>query len=80
MTYRNLSDVCATQTQKLPKHITPAEPSAASLEKTTSRVFWAAMVINNLITIGTDASNDFAEAPAPIAPVCVYADLTVLNS
>ena len=38
---------------------------AASLDQTASRVFWAAVAINNFITIGADASNAFAEAPAP---------------
>ena len=54
--------------------VTLAETYAASLEQTASRVFWAATAINNFITIGADASNAFAEAPAPVAPLYVYAD------
>ena len=54
--------------------VTLAETYAASLEQTASRVFWAATAINNFITIGADASNAFAEAPAPVAPLYVYVD------
>ena len=51
--------------------VTLAETYAASLEQTASRVFWAATLINNFITIGADTSNAFAEAPAPVAPLYV---------
>ena len=54
--------------------VTLAETYAASLEQTASRIFWAATTINNFITIGADASNAFAEAPAPVAPLYVYVD------
>ena len=54
--------------------VTLAETYAASLDQTASRVFWAATAINNFITIGADASNAFAEAPAPVAPLYVYVD------
>ena len=37
-------------------------------------MFWAATAINNFITIRADASNAFAEAPAPVAPLYVYVD------
>ena len=43
-------------------------------EQTASRVFWAATAINNFITLGADASNAFAETPAPVAPLYIYVD------
>ena len=54
--------------------VTMAETYASSLEQTGSRIFWAASAINNHIVIGADASNAFAEAPAPKAPLYVYID------
>ena len=54
--------------------VTLAETYTASLDQTASRVFWAATEINNFVTIGADASNAFAEAPAPVAPLYVYVD------
>ena len=54
--------------------VTLAETYAASLDQTASRLFWAATAINNFVTIGADASNAFAEAPAPVAPLYVYVD------
>ena len=54
--------------------VTLAETYAASLDQTASRVIWAATAINNFVTIGADASNAFAEAPAPVAPLYVYVD------
>ena len=54
--------------------VTLAETYAASLDQTAARVFWAATAINNFITIGADASNAFAEAPAPVAPLYVFID------
>lgn len=46
----------------------------AALEQTGARIFWAATAINNFITIGADAANAFAEAPASVAPLYVTAD------
>eukprot|EP00979_Chaetoceros_neogracilis_P018857 scaffold11336_cov862-Chaetoceros_neogracile.AAC.1 len=54
--------------------VTLAETYASSLDQNGSRVFWAATAINNFIVIGADAANAFAEAPAPVAPLYVYAD------
>ena len=54
--------------------MTLAETYAVSLNQTAARVFWAATAINNFITISADASNAFAEAPAPVAPLYVYVD------
>ena len=51
-----------------------AKTYAASLEQTTCWVFWAATAINDFDTIGADASNAFAEAPAPVAPLYIYVD------
>ena len=54
--------------------VTLAETYAALLDQTAARVFRAATAINNFITIGADASNAFAEAPAPVAPLYVFVD------
>lgn len=54
--------------------VTLANTYAGSLEQTGGRIFWALTAINNFITIGADASNAFAEAPAPKAPLYVAID------
>jgi hypothetical protein len=54
--------------------ITLGDTYAASLEQTGSRIFWAATALNNYVTIGADASNAFAEAPAPKAPLYIRID------
>ena len=51
-----------------------AETYASSLEQTGSRIFWAITAIHNYIVVGTDASDAFAEAPHPKAPLYVYLD------
>ena len=47
---------------------------AACLAQTGSRIFWALSAVQGLLVVGADASNAFAEAPAPKAPLYVYAD------
>ena len=47
---------------------------AACLEQPGSRVFWALSAVQGLIVVGADASNAFAEAPAPKAPLYVEID------
>ena len=59
---------------KMRGSVTLAETYASSLEQTASRIFWATTAIKNFITIGADASNAFAEAPAPKAPLYVQLD------
>ena len=54
--------------------VTLANTYAGSLEQVGARIFWAATAIHNFITIGADASNAFAEAPAPKAPLFVTID------
>ncbi len=54
--------------------VTLAETYASALDQTASRVFWAATAIYNLVTIGADAANAFAEAPPPVAPLYVHVD------
>ena len=54
--------------------VTLAETYAAALEQNGSRLFWAAVALNNFICIGADASNAFAEAPPPKAPLYVHID------
>ena len=59
---------------KLQGSVTLGPTYASALDQTGSRIFWAATAINNYITIGADASNAFAEAPAPVAPLYVTID------
>ena len=59
--------------------ITLAETFASSLDQTGSRIFWACAAMYNHIVIGADASNAFAEAPAPKAPFYVYLDTQFRN-
>ena len=54
--------------------VTLAETYASALEQTGGRCFWAASAINNYIILGADASNAFAEAPPPKAPLYVRID------
>ena len=53
--------------------VTLGETYAASLDQTASKIFWALSADKGHIVIGADASNAFAEAPAPKAPL--YMDL-----
>ena len=59
---------------KINGSVTLGNTYAASLEQTGARIFWAATALFNYITIGADASNAFAEAPAPRAPLFVRID------
>ena len=54
--------------------VTLAETYAGSLDQSSSKVFWAASVINNFIVIGTDAANAFAEAGTPKVPLFMTID------
>lgn len=45
--------------------ITPAHTFSACLENPGARTFWAAAASLDMIVVGTDASNAFAEAPSP---------------
>ena len=54
--------------------VTLGETYAASLEQSAGRIFWAVSALNNYIVIGADASNAFAEAPPPLAPLYVTID------
>ena len=54
--------------------VSMAETVASYLEQKGSRIFWAVSAINNHIVVGADASNAFAEAPPPKAPLYVYLD------
>ena len=47
---------------------------AACVEQPAQRVFWAITASKGYIAIGADASNAFAEAPPPKAPLYVYVD------
>ena len=54
--------------------ITLANTYAACLEQTGARIFWAIAALTNKIVYGSDASNAFAEAPAPKAPLYLRID------
>lgn len=60
--------------QRMRGTVTLGETYAQSLEQTAARIFWAIVAILNLIAIGADASNAFAEAPPPKAPLYVRVD------
>ena len=54
--------------------VTLGETYAASLDHTAAHIFWALTASSNHVTIGADASNTFAEAPAPKAPLYMTLD------
>ena len=54
--------------------VTLGETYAASLDQTAARIFWALSASKGHIVIGADASNAFAEAPAPLAPLYMKLD------
>lgn len=54
--------------------VTLAYTFAACLEQPGARTFWATAAINGMIVMGADASNAFAEAPPPKAPLYVVVD------
>lgn len=54
--------------------VTLAETYASALEQNAARVFWAVTAMKNWTAIGADATNAFAEAGAPVAPLYVYCD------
>ena len=47
---------------------------ANALDTASERLFWAIVASENLVAIGADVSNAFAEAPAPKAPLYLYID------
>jgi hypothetical protein len=47
---------------------------ANALDAASERLFWAICASENLIAIGADVSNAFAEAPLPKAPLYLYID------
>jgi deoxyuridine 5'-triphosphate nucleotidohydrolase len=59
---------------KMKGTVTLGDTYAHALEQTGSRIFWSVTALYNFITIGADASNAFAEAPAPKAPLFVSVD------
>ena len=54
--------------------ITLAHTYAACVEQPAQRVYWGIVAIEGLIAVGADASNAFAEAPPPKAPLYVLID------
>ena len=54
--------------------ITLAHTYAACVEQPAQRVYWGMVAIKGYIAIGADASNAFAEAPPPKAPLYVLVD------
>ena len=51
--------------------VTLAHTYAAALDQSGARTFWAITSLNDYITYGADATNAFAEAPPPKAPLYV---------
>jgi len=47
------------------KAVTLAETFAACVDQTSVRIFWATAALQNMLVIGADAGNAFAEAPPP---------------
>jgi hypothetical protein len=54
--------------------VTIGHTYANALDAASERLFWAIVASENLIAIGADVSNAFAEAPAPMAPLYLYVD------
>lgn len=54
--------------------VTLAHTFAACLEQPGARTFWATAAIKGMIVMRADASNAFAEAPPPKAPLYVVVD------
>jgi hypothetical protein len=54
--------------------VTLGHTYANALDAASERLFWAIVASENLIAIGADVSNAFAEAPAPTAPLYLYID------
>ena len=54
--------------------ITLAHTYAACLEQSGCRLFWAIAALKNKVVFGSDASNAFAEAPPPVAPLYLKID------
>ena len=54
--------------------VTQDHTYAACLEQPGARIFWGTAATKGLIVLGADASNAFAEAPAPKAPLYVWVD------
>ena len=54
--------------------ITLAQTYAACVEQPAQRIYWAIVAVMGYIAIGADASNAFAEAPPPVAPLYVMVD------
>jgi len=54
--------------------ITLSYTYAACVEQPAQRVYWGIVALEGLIAVGADASNAFAEAPPPKAPLYVLID------
>ena len=54
--------------------VTLGDTYAASLDQTASKIYWAMSTEKGHIVVGADASNAFAEAPAPKAPLYMRLD------
>jgi len=54
--------------------VTVGHTYANALDAASERLFWAIVASENLIAVGADVSNAFAEAPAPKAPLYLYID------
>ena len=59
--------------------ITLANTYAACLEQNGARIFWSIAAITNKKVFGSDASNTFAEAPPPQAPLYLRVDQAYID-
>ena len=56
------------------KAVTLAHTCASCVEQPAARLFHSLAALENVITLGADASDAFAEAPAPVAPLHMKID------
>ena len=56
------------------KAVTLAHTYASCIEQPAARLFYSLAALENMIILGADASNAFAEAPAPVAPLYMKID------
>jgi len=84
MLWRFNLKVCSTKKSRMVCNGSPHQKGtvtightyANALDAASERLFWAIVAGENLIAVGADVSNAFAEAPGPKAPLYMYIDDT----